>query len=94
VFGIAWLVGVGLGRRRFCAAGLVAAVVALASPGVASAACTDSWKGPAEGGTWQTASNWSAEHAPGSTDVACIGAADTVTVADRGVVDDGSRAGV
>jgi RHS repeat-associated protein len=47
-------------------------------PATASAAeCTNTWIGAAES-TWQTASNWSAGHVPGATDVACIGAGKTV----------------
>jgi len=34
--------------------------------------CTNTWIGGAEG-NWQEAANWSAGHAPTSTDVACIG---------------------
>ncbi len=58
-------------------AGLSLAVV----PATASAEplCTDSWTGPAEG-SWQTASNWSKEEVPGSSDVACIGSGKTVQV--------------
>jgi RHS repeat-associated protein len=49
-------------------------------PAAASAAeCTDTWTGPAEG-TWQTATNWSAKHVPGSSDVACIGSGSKVVL--------------
>jgi RHS repeat-associated protein len=48
-------------------------LVAVMWPSVASAAeCTDTWTGPAEGGTWQTAGNWSTGKVPTSEDVACI----------------------
>jgi RHS repeat-associated protein len=44
---------------------------ALSAPAAAQAAeCTDTWI-PASG-EWQVAENWSAEHVPTSTDVACI----------------------
>ena len=52
-------------------------LICFALPTTASAAeCTDTWVGPAES-TWQTASNWSAGHVPGATDVACIGSGKT-----------------
>ncbi len=56
------------------------AALGLAQPGSALAAeCTDTWTGPAEG-SWANASNWSAGHAPGESDVACIGSGNTVNV--------------
>ena len=49
-----------------------------AFPAAASAAeCTDTYTGPAEG-AWATAANWSAGHAPGESDVACVGSGKTV----------------
>jgi RHS repeat-associated protein len=56
--------------------GLFALVPASAS---AEPLCTDTWTGASEG-EWTTAANWSAGHAPGSTDVACIGAGKTAKV--------------
>jgi RHS repeat-associated protein len=54
--------------------------VALLLPGVVQAAeCSNNWTGPTEG-AWQTAGNWSAGHAPNSSDVACIGSGKTVNV--------------
>jgi RHS repeat-associated protein len=47
--------------------------------GAQAAECSNTWTGAAEG-TWQTASNWSAGHAPNSGDVACIGSGKTVNV--------------
>lgn len=44
-----------------------------------AAECTNTWKGPAEG-NWATAANWSAGHAPTSTEVACIGSGKTVKI--------------
>lgn len=41
--------------------------------------CTDTWTGPAEG-TWQTAADWSTEHVPTSSDIACMGSGKTVKV--------------
>ncbi len=63
---------------------------AFVGPTVASAEslCTDTWTGPAEG-EWSTVADWSGEHVPGSTDVACIGAGKTVVSAgtdEAGVV--------
>jgi RHS repeat-associated protein len=59
------------------------AIIALAVIGLpasaSAAACTDTWTGPAEG-SWTTASNWSAGHAPSESDVACIGSGKTVNV--------------
>jgi len=53
-------------------------------PAEASAAeCTDSWIGPGEG-SWTAGVNWSAGHAPGETDVACIGAGKTVKLTAAG----------
>jgi len=46
-----------------------------------AATCTDTYKGLAEG-EWQIAANWSAEHAPTSSDVACVGAKETVKVTE------------
>lgn len=43
--------------------------------------CTDTWSGGSSG-AWQTASNWSAGHAPGSADVACIGSGVTVSIGE------------
>jgi hypothetical protein len=55
-------------------------VIAFLIPAGASAAeCTNTWTGPAEG-LWITAENWSAEHEPTSSDVACIGSGKTVEV--------------
>ncbi len=86
---LSWLVGivrskVGCPKRTrtqpvpWIAALVVAGALALPAgalvlPSVAAAAeCTDTWAGPAEG-NWQTAANWSAEHAPTSSDVVCVG---------------------
>jgi RHS repeat-associated protein len=58
----------------------VCAVIALApSLAMAEPVCTDTWTGASEG-SWATAANWSAGHAPTSSDVACIGGGHTVTV--------------
>jgi hypothetical protein len=46
---------------------------------VADSSCTDAWTG-ASGGSWSTPGNWSAGHAPGPSDVACIGAGTTVQI--------------
>jgi RHS repeat-associated protein len=70
-----WLRGGEYGRTLALAGVLLAVLI---FPAAASAAeCTDTWIGPTES-TWQTASNWSAGHVPGATDVACIGAGKTV----------------
>jgi RHS repeat-associated protein len=59
---------------------LAALLMAALAPATAGAAeCTNTWTGPAEG-TWQTGANWSAGHAPTSTEVACIGSGKTVNV--------------
>jgi RHS repeat-associated protein len=56
----------------------------IGAPAAASAAeCTDTWTGPAEG-SWGTASSWSAGHAPGESDVACIGSGKTVNMTAAG----------
>lgn len=65
--------------------GLPVAVLAVAMalmPAGASAEplCTDTWTGPSEG-AWEESADWSASHAPTSSDVACIGAGKTVTLA-------------
>lgn len=49
-----------------------------------AAECTDTWTGPAEGGTWKTAANWSASHVPTETDVVCIGSGKTALMSDGG----------
>jgi RHS repeat-associated protein len=70
---------------------LVLAGLALPAGAAAEPVCTNTWTGPAEG-TWGTATNWSAGHAPTSTEVACLGTGTTVTVAGgtfhAGVVED------
>jgi Concanavalin A-like lectin/glucanases superfamily len=48
---------------------------------VAETNCTDTWTGPSAGASWSTVANWSAGHAPGSADVACIGPGTTVQIA-------------
>lgn len=53
------------------AAGIILLRLASAAS-VQAAECTDTWVGPAEG-SWSTAANWSANHAPTESDVACIG---------------------
>jgi RHS repeat-associated protein len=73
-------------RTRSLLTRVFGALVALlflvaALPAVSSAAeCTNTWIGATEG-TWQTTSNWSAGHAPTSSEVACIGSGKTVKVA-------------
>ena len=54
-------------------------LVMLPASASAEPLCTDSWTGAAEG-SWQTASNWSKEEVPGSSDVVCIGSGKTVQV--------------
>jgi RHS repeat-associated protein len=51
----------------------------LGTSSVNAAECTNTWTGAAEG-TWQAAANWSAGHAPSSSDIACIGSGKTVNV--------------
>ncbi|HEV3319323.1 MAG TPA: DUF6531 domain-containing protein [Solirubrobacteraceae bacterium] len=69
-------------RLLGCLAALLLATMALASANAwAEPLCTDAWTGPGEG-TWQTAADWSAEHVPASTDVACIGTGKTVKVTE------------
>ncbi len=61
---------------------LALGLAVLSRPSAANAAepfCTDTWTGPAEG-NWQAAGNWSSGQVPGSSDVACIGSGDTVSV--------------
>jgi RHS repeat-associated protein len=57
--------------------------LALGAEAASAAECTDTWTGPAEG-NWGTAANWSAEHVPTESDVACIAAGKTVTVTSVG----------
>jgi RHS repeat-associated protein len=55
-------------------------LICFAFPAAATAAeCTDTYTGPTEG-AWATASNWSAGHAPGESDVACIGSGKTAKI--------------
>lgn len=59
-----------------------AVVVMMVTAGVATASgagCTDTWTNSA-GGSWDTGTNWSAGHAPMSSDNACITASGTYTV--------------
>ena len=76
----------GQGRARVAmrglgclAASLVATLALTSASAWAEPVCTDTWTGPGEG-TWQTAADWSAEHVPTSSDVACIGSGKTVKV--------------
>ena len=73
--------GSALSRKAVWLADLVALVV-LVLPAVASAAvCTDTWTGPAEG-NWNIAEDWSLKAVPTSSDVACVGAKETVKVTE------------
>jgi hypothetical protein len=73
--------GSALSRKAVWLAGM-AFVVLLAVPWVASAAgCTTTWKGPVEG-SWQTPADWSSGTVPTSSDVACIGVGDVVSVTE------------
>jgi hypothetical protein len=72
------LTGTLFGRRmgRLCAAGavLLGAVVGLllsAPLTVADSSCTETWNGSADS-DWNTASNWTPNAVPGSSDVVCI----------------------
>lgn len=70
--------------RRLILAAAVFTLSLAGLPAFASAAeCTDTWTGPAEG-SWGTASSWSAGHAPGESDVACIGSGKTVEMTAAG----------
>ena len=65
-----------------------------ATGAVAESTCSVSWIGPTSG-SWQTASDWSTGAAPSASDVACIEAGGTVTVAEGenavgAVIDEGS----
>jgi RHS repeat-associated protein len=71
-----------MGKRGARGTGLLIVLVLVASalPAAAEGAeCTNTWAGPSEG-EWQTAENWSAEHVPTSTEVACIPKGNTVKV--------------
>jgi hypothetical protein len=58
--------------RSILALGSLLLLGALYLSGAAQAAeCTDTWIGSAPG-SWGAAENWSAEHAPTSSDVACV----------------------
>jgi RHS repeat-associated protein len=58
--------------RSILALGSLLLLGALYLSGTAQAAeCTDEWIGSAPG-SWEAAGNWSAEHAPTSSDVACV----------------------
>ncbi len=68
-----------MGRATGLVIGLCLLLGAL-FPGAAFAAeCTDTWTG-AVSSEWQVAENWSAEHVPTSTDVACIPKEETAQV--------------
>ncbi len=72
------------GRVRFAQLAVLAIVLsaiafALPSSAAAEPLCTDTWTGAAEG-NWSTVTNWSAGHAPSSSDVACIGAGKVAVV--------------
>jgi hypothetical protein len=72
------LTGIPFGRRmqRLCATGavLLGAAVGLllsAPPTMADSSCTETWSGSTDG-DWSTASNWTPNAVPGSSDVVCI----------------------
>jgi hypothetical protein len=76
----------GAGARAALRIGvLVALLAAVLAIGPASASaeplCTDTWIGPSEG-SWGTAKDWSTGALPTSTEVACIGAGDTISVTE------------
>jgi RHS repeat-associated protein len=71
--------GSALSRKAVWLAGLVVFGVLLLPAMASAAVCSDTYKGLAEG-EWQIAANWSAEHVPTSSDVACIGSGSTVDV--------------
>lgn len=69
-----------LTNRSVLGLSICLALLLLVLPGAAQAAeCTNTWTGPTEG-NWATAGNWSAGHAPTSSEVACIGAEKTAKV--------------
>ncbi len=73
-----------LSRKAVWLAGMMGlvGVAMLALPTLASAAtCGNTWEGPAEG-LWQTPEDWSAGHVPTSSEVACIGVGDVVSVTE------------
>jgi phage baseplate assembly protein gpV len=70
-----------LSRKAVWMAGLVFFGVLMLPEMASAAVCTNTYKGSAEG-EWQIAANWSAEHVPTSSDVACIGAKETVRVTE------------
>jgi RHS repeat-associated protein len=51
-------------------------IAILAPSGASAAECTNTYNGPSEG-AWGNAENWSAEHAPTESDVACVGSGKT-----------------
>ena len=73
--------GSALSRKAVWLAGLVVFGVLLLPAMASAAVCTNTYKGLAEG-EWQIAANWSAEHVPTSSDVACVGASETVKVTE------------
>lgn len=73
---VAW----GLALRGILLAVLLSILMGItAGSAAAEPLCTDTWTGGSEG-AWETAGNWSAAHAPTSSDVACIGSGTTVRV--------------
>jgi hypothetical protein len=54
-------------------------------PEAVLAPCTTAWIGPAAGGLWRDARNWSGGRLPALADVACVPAGATVTVSHVGV---------
>jgi RHS repeat-associated protein len=63
------------------AVAILLACLTMASGASAETVCTNTWTGPSEG-NWQTAADWSLGNAPTASDVACIGAGDTVDVSE------------
>src|SRR6202050_3764691 len=53
----------------------------MAAGASAQSVCTDTWTGPGAG-NWETAADWATGNVPTSSDVACIGAGDTVDVSE------------
>lgn len=68
--------------RAMLAWALCMLIATLALPSVAAAetSCSVTWTGPAAGGSWQTAANWSGGAAPSAADSVCVPDGATVDV--------------
>src|SRR3954454_9280479 len=71
-------------RTAFLAAAAATVSLAAMAPGVAQAACQNTYTG-ANGGEWATPANWSTNGVPTNSQDVCVPTGKTVTIIENGV---------